>query len=62
MQPTAVGGSLPAFLFRYETSNEAGLVRLDHEAILINAAIRVVDTIAASFLKLLALRNLRVSE
>lgn len=47
---------------RRTKGGEARLVRLDHEAILINQAIRVVDTIAASFLELLVLGNLRASE
>ena len=34
----------------------------DDEAILINPALRVVDSIAASFLEIAALGNLRASE
>jgi hypothetical protein len=37
-------------------TGEAGIVRLDHEEILCNDSIRVVETIAPSFLELLARR------
>jgi hypothetical protein len=39
---------------RRAKTGEAGIVRLDHEEILCNDAIRVVETIAPSFLELLA--------
>ena len=41
-------------LRRRSSRDEAGIVRLDHEAILINESIRVVEKVAASFLELLA--------
>jgi hypothetical protein len=47
---------------RRTKSSEAGIVRLDHEEILMNDSVRVVEVIAASFLELLARGSLRVSE
>jgi hypothetical protein len=50
------------FDFRQRTkSGEAPIVRLDHEEILCNDAIRVLETIAPSFLELLA-RGIRFIE
>jgi hypothetical protein len=40
---------------------EAGIVRLDHEEILINASVQVVATVASSFLELLAGGSRRTS-
>lgn len=46
---------------RRAKTGEAGIVRLDHEEILCNDSIRVVETIAPSFLELLA-RGIRFIE
>jgi hypothetical protein len=46
---------------RRAKTGEAGIVRLDHEEILCNDSIRVVETIAPSFLELLA-RGVRFLE
>lgn len=48
-------------LRRRTKSGEAGLVRLDHEAILGRSSIRVVEAVAASFLELLVPKNHRAS-
>jgi hypothetical protein len=42
-------------------SGEAGIVRLDHEEILVNDSICVVEKVAASFVELLARRSRRTS-
>ena len=41
--------------------DEAGIVQLDHEEILINGSIRVVTNVAGSFLELLSLSSRRTS-
>lgn len=54
-RPESGGHDPICFDLRSRTkSGEAEVVRLDHEAILINASIRVVERVAPSFLELLA--------
>ena len=51
------------FDLRHRTkAGEATLVRLDHEEILVNDSIRIVETVAASFLTLLGRGNVRARE
>jgi hypothetical protein len=54
-RPTSGGYDPICFDLRHRSkSGEAGIVRLDHEEILVNDSIRTVEKVAASFLELLA--------